>query len=223
MSYLLFLASKRTELKTELESKGLSGKDLNMGISKRGGELWHALEDEEKKEWAEKAKEARDARPPKEKTDIKSKSSAKVKRAPSAWIIFSKAKRPSVVAELESGLGKTATEKKKSATEWATFDHRERLGRVSKRLGELWKALSDAEKAKFKEEPETTSSKEPETKSSKAPPKPTASSKPTVPSKGKARPPPKSDSEDCSESSSEEEASPPPKRAPARASAKRVR
>ena len=109
-------------------------------VAKELGALWRALTDEEKKKYNEAAAEHRKSHPPKPRKPRKSKKDAKgakgakadkPKRAPrplSGYMKFANAKRGEVRAA-EAGI---------------------KFGEIGKRLGALWRGLTDEEKGTWK-------------------------------------------------------------------------
>jgi hypothetical protein len=136
MAYFAYLATIRTSIKEKLKGE-FSGRELNNKIAIRGGEMWRALRDAKKKEWASKAP-APTPRGKGKKAVSKNASTGepKVKRALTSYIIFCQAMRSNVVEELSDEL------KEMSA--------RERLGRVSRELGTMWGTLDEKDKAMYK-------------------------------------------------------------------------
>lgn len=117
-SYVLFSMEQRKLVTTQ--SPGLSLGE----VSKKCGELWKALNEDDKKVWKDKADVLKQEKlatlpPPEEKK----------KRKPSNYLCFSMQHR-NVVLQNEPGLS---------------------LGEVSKRCGEAWKQLSDEEKSSWKD------------------------------------------------------------------------
>ena len=116
-SYVLFSMEYRKEVSTEHPN-------LSLGeVSKKCGEKWASLTDEEKKVWKDKSDTLKAERNP-----VSSDQEIKKKRKPSSYLCFSMDYRKKVV-EQEPKLS---------------------LGEVSKRCGEQWAKLSDEDKEMWK-------------------------------------------------------------------------
>lgn len=98
--------------------------DLTLGeVSKKCGEKWGALTEDEKQVWKEKSDIMK-----KERNPVDTTAEPKKKRKPSSYLCFSMEHRKEVIQK-EPNLS---------------------LGEVSKRCGDAWKQLSDEEKEKWK-------------------------------------------------------------------------
>ena len=147
-AFILFSNAKRAEVTAELKAANPDMKGV-AEVGKKLGEMWKALSDAEKEPFnkmaaADKERYAKamevytppegsDEPEPKKGKKAKAKKDPNApKKALSAFILFSNAKRAEVTAEL-----KAANPDMKGVAE------------VGKKLGEMWKALSDAEKEPF--------------------------------------------------------------------------
>ncbi len=147
-AFILFSNAKRAEVTAELKAANPDMKGV-AEVGKKLGEMWKALSDAEKEPFNKMAAddkeryakamegytppEGSDEPEPKKGKKAKAKKDPNApKKALSAFILFSNAKRAEVTAEL-----KAANPDMKGVAE------------VGKKLGEMWKALSDAEKEPF--------------------------------------------------------------------------
>ncbi len=147
-AFILFSNAKRAEVTAELKAANPDMKGV-AEVGKKLGEMWKALSDAEKEPFNKMAAddkeryakamegytppEGSDEPEPKKGKKAKAKKDPNApKKALSAFILFSNAKRAEVTAEL-----KAANPDVKGVAE------------VGKKLGEMWKALSDAEKEPF--------------------------------------------------------------------------
>ena len=116
-SYVLFSMEYRKEVAQEYP-------DLTLGeVSKKCGEKWATLSEEDKLQWKTKSDTLKSERcPPKDNEELKKK------RKPSSYLCFSMNFRKQVI------------EKEPNLT----------LGEVSKKCGEEWKKMSDEDKEFWK-------------------------------------------------------------------------
>lgn len=130
--YMMFANEKRSSV----AQPGLKVTE----VAKKLGELWRALSDEEKKKYNEAAAEHRKSHPqgPRKprKTKKQKEADAAAKKA--------KAERPKRPL---SGYMKFANSKR---SEVKSTNPAMKFGEIGKRLGELWRALSDSEKGQWK-------------------------------------------------------------------------
>ena len=119
-SYVLFSMEFRSTNKDKYS-------ELSLGdVSKKCGEAWQTLSEEEKNVWKEKSnakrKELLDSIPV---SEVEPK---KAKRQPSSYVLFALQERKKILSEFPSL----------------------KLGEVSKKCGEAWQALSDEDKNAWK-------------------------------------------------------------------------
>lgn len=116
-SYVLFSMEYRKEVAKNFP-------DLTLGeVSKKCGEKWGEITEDEKMVWKNKSDVMK-----KERNPVDTNAEPKKKRKPSSYLCFSMEHRKLVV------------EKEPTLT----------LGDISKRCGDAWKQLSDEEKEKWK-------------------------------------------------------------------------
>ena len=147
-AFIFFSNAKRAEVTAELKAANPDMKGV-AEVGKRLGEMWKALSDAEKEPYNKQAADDKERyakamegyTPPENDGEPEPKKGKKAKakkdpnapkRSMTAFILFSNAKRAEVTAEL-----KAANPDMKGVAE------------VGKRLGEMWKALSDAEKEPY--------------------------------------------------------------------------
>jgi hypothetical protein len=119
-SYVLFAIDYRNVNKE-------SHKNMSLGdVSKLCGEAWKSLPESEKDAWKSKSEEKRqemqESAPPSPMQEIKKK------RPPTSYVLFSMEERQKIVQEFPNL----------------------KLGDISKKCGEAWKALSDESKNEWK-------------------------------------------------------------------------
>ena len=149
--YLLFQAHVRPEVKAEMEAELAEGEKLKpQAVVTEGAKRWRALSKEEQTVWTDKAKAAKtppssdgeDEAPKKEpkkksKKDEPSSSTdapAKKKGGTNGYLLFGKAKRPEVKAEMEAELAEGEKLKPQA---------------VVTEIAKRWKALSDDERTEW--------------------------------------------------------------------------
>lgn len=131
-AYMIFSNEKRAEVKEQNPGARVTV------IAKRLGEMWRALSEEEKSKYKEDAKNApayepKAKKPKREKKSRKTRAlnadgTPKPKREPSSYIKFANSKRAEV-KEAHPGL---------------------KVTEIAKKLGEMWRGLSDDEKKAYK-------------------------------------------------------------------------
>lgn len=109
-------------------------------VAKKLGALWRALSDEEKKKYNEAAAEHRKSNPPKPRKPRKSKKAKEEAKA-------AKAAKPKRAPRPLSGYMKFANAKR---GEVKSTDPAMKFGEIGKRLGAMWRELSDEEKGTWK-------------------------------------------------------------------------
>lgn len=126
---MIFSNEKRAEVKAEHPGAKVTV------IAKRLGEMWRAIGEEEKAKYQETAKNApcyepkpKKAKREKKKRGLNADGTPKPKRAPSSYINFANSKRAEV-KEAHPGL---------------------KVTEIAKKLGEMWRGLSDEEKKSYK-------------------------------------------------------------------------
>ena len=147
-AFIFFSNAKRAEVTAELKAVNPDMKGV-AEVGKKLGEMWKALSDAEKEPYNKQAEDDKvryakameDYTPPEDDGEPEPKKGRKPKakkdpnapkRSMTAFLHFSNAKRAEVTAEL-----KAANPDMKGVAE------------VGKKLGEMWKALSDAEKEPY--------------------------------------------------------------------------